>query len=494
MNILVIDIGTTSMRGILFDEAGRMIAGESFSTPLIIDAQTSFIEQDPDTYRRGTVNICRSIAAKHSVDAISITAFRSAPTLVDGQGEALCSFIMWQDTRNSGICRRLSQENELIYRRSGAKVNTVFTASKLTWLKENAYDIYSRASKAMIVPDYIISFMTGQFLTDKTYGSRTHLMDIQSLEWDEQLCRLFGVDMDKLCELRDQGSVVAHVNERFSKLTGIPTGVPVVSAGGDQQCGALGLGVLDGSTIEVNSGTGSFVISLVNEPCLENQNVICNVAAVPGKYTQEMNIIASASALNWLIREFFPEYHGDPPDFDSVNRIAAATPPGSHGLLAVPHLQGCGSRDWNPEARAIFSGFSLATRREDMLRALYEGIAMEIGKSIDILPAACRSADSIAVAGGLCKSDIYNQILCDVTGKRLVRSGSEQATACGAFVSAAVALGLYESYEAALASLRSGSGERAYQPNQANHRLYAACKARSERLYHAGSSQLDGGI
>lgn len=494
MNILVLDVGTTSMRGILFDEGGQMIAGESFSTPLLIDAQTSFIEQDPDIYRRGAADICRAIATGYSVDAISITAFRSAPTLVDRQGEALCSFIMWQDTRNSGICRRLSHENELIYRRSGAKVNTVFTASKLTWLKENASDIYSRACKAMIVPDYIINFMTGRFLTDRTYGSRTHLMDIRSLEWDSQLCRLFNIDMDKLCELRDQGSVIGYVNECFSHLTGIPAGVPVVSAGGDQQCGALGLGVLDGSTIEVNSGTGSFVISLVDEPCLENQNVICNVAAIPGRYTQEMNIIASASALNWLIREFFPEYHSDPPDFDAVNRIASATPPGSHGLLAVPHLQGCGSRDWNPDARAIFSGFSLATCRRDMIRALYEGIAMEIGKSIDVLPAACRSAESIAVAGGLCKSDIYNQILCDVTGRRLVRSGSEQATACGAFVSAAVALGLYESYEAALASLRDGTRERTYLPDAENNRLYAACKLRSERLYRAGCSRQDDDI
>ncbi|NLD59601.1 MAG: hypothetical protein GX647_08110 [Clostridiales bacterium] len=490
MNILTLDIGTTSMRGMLFGPGGQVLGMESVKTPLLIDKSEGRMEQRPEVYEEGLLAICRSIASRDRVGAISVTAFRSAPTLVDRDGRALRNFIMWQDTRNSDICQRFRHADALVYNTCGASVNTVFTVTKLIWMKENEPELYDRAYKAMIVPDYVIHRMTGEFATDRTYGSRTLLMDIRTLSWSREMCDLFGIGEEKLCELRDQGAVVGRVNRAFSEMTGIAEGTPVVSAGGDQQLGALGLGVMDGRTIEVNSGTGSFVISLTDRPYLENPSVICNVAAIQGMYTQEMNVIASASALDWLIREYFPEYWGEHPDYPAVDSIAEKTPPGANGLLVVPHFQGCGSRDWNPEARAHFAGFSLGTRRSDMVRALYEGIAAEIAKSIDMLPETCREATSIAVAGGLSRSQIYNRILCDMTGRTLVRHRNAQATAVGAFVSAAVALGLYPDCRSALEAARAGDEGEVLRPDPANARLYRDIKLRTERLYRAAHPDL----
>lgn len=485
MNILALDIGTTSMRGLLFGPRGDVLTTEAVQTPLHIEPGTGYIEQRPEAYVDGTLRICKAIAGRQQVDAISVTAFRSAPTLVDREGKALRNFIMWQDTRNSGICRRLRDADTDVHRTCGASINTVFTATKLTWLQENEPDLYAQAYKVMIVPDYVIHLMTGTFGTDRTYGSRTLLMDIHTLQWDADMCGLFGIGQDKLCDLRDQGAVAGTVTRAFARQTGITEGTPVISAGGDQQCGALGLGVMDSETIEVNSGTGSFVISVVDRPYLENRAVICNVAAIPGLYTQEMNIIASASALDWLIREFFPEHGGEHPDYDAVNRLAAETPPGANGLVSVPHFQGCGSRDWNPDARAGFWGFTLSARRGDLVRALYEGIAAEVAKSIDTLPALCRQATSISVAGGLSKSGIYNQILCDMTGRTLLRCRNAQATAVGAFLSAAVALGLYPDYRTGLAVVRPGEACCVYRPDPERTQFYQGYKARTEALYRA---------
>lgn len=489
MNILALDVGTTSMRGILYNEQGYILTTESLLTPLISDCATGTIEQNPAVYTDGAERICRAVAERFDVDAISVTAFRSAPTLVDREGKALCNFIMWQDTRNSEICERLKPNDAQVYLTCGASVNTVFTATKITWLKENCPQLYSRAYKAMIVPDYMIHSMTGSFSTDHTYGSRTLLMDIHTLEWSGEMCRLFNVDREILCDLVPQGSISGKVNEAFSQRTGIRTGVPVISAGGDQQCGALGLGVMDSSTIEVNSGTGSFVISLTDTPVLTNSAVICNVAAVPGKYTQEMNIISSASALNWLIREVFPEHWTDHPDFDAVNRKAAASPPGSNGVWCVPHFQGCGSRCWNPSARAVFGGLSLSSHREDLIRALYEGIASEISKSIDTLPEQCRNASEIAVAGGLSNSDIYLRILCDMTGRRLVRGHDMQATALGAFISASVACGCYSDFPAALAAVRANERFDTLLPDQFAVKFYNEYKLKTEHMYRAACAQ-----
>ena len=479
--ILAIDVGTTSMRGILFDSNGSTLATKSVHTNQILDG--SHIEQSPAVLRGGLLEICAGIRREHAIDAISITAFRSAVTLVDRQGVPLRNFIMWQDTRNHEICERLRCHDAAVYQKSGAKVNTVFSAAKLLWLKENEPDVYSKAYKAMVVPDYLIHIMTGAFVTDRSYGSRSHLMNIESLEWDDSLLSIFSLDRRLLCDLADQGTVVGNVRQSFCELTGIEVGTPVISAGGDQQCGALGLGVLETGTLAVNNGTGSFVLSLADSPNLSNPSMICNVSAIKGKYIQESNVLASASALNWLIEEFFPELWGDTPDFQSFDEIAGQAARGSNGLFCIPHFQGCGTRDWNPNARAAFWGVSLGTSKADMARALYEGIAAEIAKSIDVLPLPSRRSARVFAAGGLSKSRIFNQILADMLDREVYVYADPQATAIGAFMSAAVALGLYGDFEAALSAVRGKDHGSLFAPNPSNSSFYADYKEKTERIY-----------
>ncbi len=486
MNILAVDVGTTSMRGILFSKSGTVLASASRLTPMIYTGQ--WIEQDPDVFTGGLVSICTEIAALHPVDAISLTAFRSAPALVDRQEKALTRFIMWQDTRNKDICESLSPHNSHVHQKSGAVINTVFTATKIRWFRDHMPDIYQKAYKAMVVPDYMMLFMTGEFVTDHTYGSRSSLMNLRTLCWDDDLLEIFGVDKEKLCSLIPQGTVAGTVTEGFARLTGIPAGVPVVSAGGDQQCGALGLGVLDERTLEINSGTGSYIISLIGEPNFDNQSLICNVSAIQGKYTLESGVLASAAALNWLMRTFYPDIMGEPPDYEAFNRLAASSPPGANGLYCLPHFQGCGTRRWDPDARAGFLGFTLSHTRGDMARALYEGICGEIVKSVQALPDICRRAEQVHIAGGLTGSGIFNRILCDMLDRPLIKAGNAQATAIGAFVSAGVALHVFPDHAAGVKAARAGDATVRYTPDPQTARLYRNYLSDSEALFDSLSA------
>ena len=483
MNILVVDIGTTNMLGTLYNELGEVLAFKSVSTPLILER--GFIEQLPGRYVEGLLDICRAITSDRPVDAVSLTAFRSATTLVDGDCNPLYNFILWHDTRNKELCERFAYAADDVYESSGSRINTVFTATKLLWLKENEPELYHSAYKAVIVPDYLISLMTGEFVTDRTYGSRTHLMNIRTLEWDLALCKLFSLDEKKLCALIDQGTIAGKVRTQFSELSGLSAGIPVISAGGDQQCGALGLGILDSASLEVNSGTGAFIISLIDHPLLDNHSMICNVSALRGKYIVESNVISGASAINWIVRELFPEYWGERPDFAAVDRQIASVPAGAGGLYCVPHYQGCGSRCWNPAAKAGFWGFTLATTRAEMARSLYEGIAAEIAKSIDALPASCQAAKRVYAAGGLTQSIVYNQILSDMLGREIKVYSDPQATSIGAFISAAVELGLYDEYNSALEAVRSHGSVETFIPNLELTGLYEDYKHKTEEMYRA---------
>ena len=484
MYILSSDIGTTSMRGILYDQNGREIDHASRLTPLLFIGE--FIEQDPLSLREKLIEIVAEIAARNTIDAISLTAYRSSPVLVDREGNPLTNFIMWQDTRNRDICERLEPMNAKVYRKTGAKVNAVFMASKLTWFKENMRKVYDKAYKVLVVPSYLINVMTGSFSADRTYGSRTGIMDIHSLEYDSEMLKLYDLDFKKLPQLIDVGSIAGYTSEAFASAAGIRPGLPVITSGGDQQNSALGMGELDDSSLVINCGTGSFIISLVDQPFLENETMICNVSAVPGKYILESNVLASAAALNWMIRELFPElWNGGEPDFDSFNRIVLQSAPGANGVRIVPLFQGCGSRDWNLNARAEFTHISLGNTRVDLARAMLEGIAAEIAKSVRSLPRKCQEASRIYIGGGLTKSELFDQILCDMLGKKLVRYDDSQATAIGSWISAAVTLGMYPDYKTAFEMAREGSRMRVYEPDAGLHSFYRKVIDDTEAVYEA---------
>lgn len=482
MNILSVDVGTTSIRGVLFSQGGDFLASHSVNTPLRFS--NGYIEQIPAVFTDALLEIIRQIHKSFEIDAISLTAFRSAPALVNSKGQAMTNFIMWQDRRNKDICEALSHKNQEIHGICGAEVNTVFTAGKIAWFKQNMPDTYKKAHKALVVPDYLIHFMTGKFVTDHTYGSRTLLMDIRSLVWDKRLCELFGVDMDKLCDLVSQGSVVGHASVAFSRLSGVREGIPVISAGGDQQCGALGLGVSDASRLSINNGTGSFILSLTNAPILSVPSVICNVAAVRGMYTLESNVITSASAVNWVMETFLPDLKKNgASDYGALNALAHQAPPGANGLFFIPLFQGCGTRHWNPEARAALYGMSLSTTKADIIRALFEGISAEIVKSIAIMPFDKSAVQEISLAGGLSQSEVFNQILCDMLGVPLLRYQNKEATAIGAYASAAVALQIYPGYDEAIQAARARDNITRYTPDPEIHAAYRACLDTSELLF-----------
>lgn len=481
MNILSLDIGTTNLRGIVYNAQGEQLASHAVSLPPALEGGR--FEQRPQAYVEGVTEVCRQVASRVQVDAIVLTAFRSSPTLVDKQGEPLCNFILWQDTRCAQICQRLRAQDDWVYAKTGSVVNTVFAAPKVTWLRENNPDLYARSYKMMVVPDYLLHKLTGAFVTDYTYGSRTSLMDIHTCQWDSELCRLFAIDQQKLCRLVAPGSVVGPLLPRFASTTGLSAGIPVISAGGDQQCGALGMGVLDASAMEVNCGTGSFLLSITDELRLDNKAVLCNIAAIPGFYVREINALACASCVDWLLRSFFPELNGASPDYATLNRLAASAPPGAHGLYCLPHFAGCGARDWNPEAKAAFWGLTLASSRSDIVRALYEGLAAEIVKGAILLDADRKQA--LTVSGGLSRSEPFCQILCDMAQRPLRRCRTPQATAFGAFLSACVALGVYPSFQAAVDATNAAAAEERLLPNTQNAALYRAYLQQTEAVYRA---------
>lgn len=493
MNVLVIDVGTSSMRGIVFDHKGKCLVQKQklYQATYL---ENSWVEQNPEDWTDALCEIIRENVLEmnkfgEKIEAISITSQRSSVIPVDKDIRPLTNAIMWQDKRTNHICEMLEPLNNEVFALSGSRVNPVFSASKMTWIREERPDIYEKTYKFLVIPDYLIYIMTGNLCTDHTYGSRSLLMNVHTHQWDDRLLKIFRVEKDKLCDLIEPGSICGYVTEKYAKLTGCEKGIPVITAGGDQQCGAIGQGVVKKGVLSVTAGTGGYLIAQTDcVPDNLEQDMICNFSSVKGQYILEASVLTCCSAFDWFRREFYKDV-----DFDEINRDIIETPVGSNGCLCVPYFMGRSTPDWNNLAKATFSNITLGTTKKDMLRSLLEGICFEIRNGIDILNKYMK-VSCIYINGGLTNSIPFNEMQADIYDMTIMRRGKADATARGALMIAAVALGLYGDVEEAFEKIGVMDEVNVYIPNETNVLEYERYRAQMNRIYRRmwGEKQNDG--
>lgn len=464
MGILVLDIGTSSMRGIVYDEKGNGVYKKQMEHSPVYLSDT-LVEQNPFEFRDEAITIlsaCAQWCKENMVEiqGIATTSQRSSVIPFGKGGEPVSNTIMWQDKRNVPICKRLEPMGERIFQLTGARINPVFSGTKMMWLKENQRELYDTSEKLAVIPDYIMHEMTGEWLTDATYASRSLLLNLRERDWDGELLEISGIDRKKLCRITEPGRISAVVSKTFSEKTGIPEGTPVISAGGDQQCAALGMGVYSQGSAMVSAGTGAYIIAASERvPEGLKPDVICNASAIPGQYILESSILTCCSVFDWVLRLCYGMNDKNRKEvYGLVHQELSEGDGTDFGILLLPYFQGRGTPDWNSSARGSISGLTLGTSRADIARAALEGISCEISGNLDIIKAYTGSMEQIRLCGGLANSPDFRGILAAACGRDIRTFQDNEATAAGALISAAVALGQYEDYHQAFQSLR-GSGE-----------------------------------
>lgn len=474
MNILVLDVGTSSMRGTVLDDAAeKRWRGQIRYSPSY--QENGWAEQSPEDWSGALRELCAGAVSACRIDAVALTAQRSSLIPLRGDGTVLRDAIMWQDTRNQDICERLRPWNDRIRELAGAGLNTVFSGGKMAWLREYEPEVYKSAAKLVVIPDYLIREMTGQFVTDHTYASRSLLMDIRTRQWSPELTDLFGLDEEKLCRLIPPSSVAGTICGEFTRSTGLPEGVPVITCGGDQQCAALGQGITGAGSAVINLGTGAYLLAgIPSVPERLPEGLICNAAAIPEQYILEASVLTCGSAVDW----FLPDG-----DYAMVGQALRESPPGARGVCALPYFQGRSAPDWNSQARGAFCGLSLETGRLDMLRALLESIVIEVGRSLrsmeELEPVAL-----LSVSGGLSHTPEMRQLLADVTGKTVLYFEDDEATTRGAWMSAGHRLGLTARWAEAWTQARPAECLE-YVPAPEKTALYARKVEQLEALYRS---------
>lgn len=454
--IIALDIGTSSMRAILYGETGQIYhtSQVEYHSAYFEDG---LVEQDPSTWYNASIHVLKEIAKflkenEYKAEAISVTSQRSSLIPVDENGKPLRNAIMWQDKRTLPQCDLLERQfgMELLYKKTGLRINPYFVLPKIMWLKENEPNIYKKSYKFLGVQDFIIHQLCGEYKTDYTQGGRTMLMDMKKFTWDHELMEIANIKEDDLPDLLPPGSIAGGLTKEMAKKTDLPEGLTIIMAGGDQQCAAIALGVTKAGTAEANTGTGSFVLAAVDKPIFDDEcRVLVQASAIPGKWIMEAGIFNTGATYRWFKEQFCKDLIDEPNSYEILNKEAAKSSIGANGLIMIPHFHGNAAPFWNPRAKGLFFNISLDNTRGDFVRAIIEGVAIEIGHNIRLIQKLTGKINTVSVAGGMTRSDLFCDIQANIFNRKVARYKNSEASSLGAAISAFTTLGVYESIEIA---------------------------------------------
>lgn len=511
--LLAVDVGTTGARAMLFDVQGRPI-GMAYQEYKSRFLAPSVIDHDPETWISAVDTVIPAVLQDTGVQGadvagVAVTGQRATVMPVDKAGRPLAPAILWQDKRTLEECRIIEEAvgSEEIYARTGLRIDPYFSLPKLLWFKRHRPEAYRECFRFLTVHDLIVHHLTGEFVTDWTQASRTMLFRVNTFEWDGELAERVEFDIRRMPEALPPGSVAGGVSKAAAERLGLVAGTPVVVAGGDQQCAALGLAVTRPGLAKVTTGTGSFVVAPVAQPHRDPRaRVLCSASAVANAWILEAGIFTSGSVYRW-VRDQLSAAERTAADgmgldaYDLLNLEAARSRPGADGMVVIPHFAGSAAPYWNPLARGVIFNVALGHSRGDLVRAVLEGIALEVNKNLSAIAALMAGAGGgagqdgagaragvfreIRVSGGAVRSDLFNQIQADVYGIPVVPGKLEQATALGAAILVSAAVGVYPDVHAAAEAMSTVDPSRTRQPDPKRHELYRELGALHDAVYRA---------
>jgi glycerol kinase len=446
-SILAIDQSTSATKALLFDKSGELIEKASLEHRQIYP-RPGWVEHEAEEIWRNVVAVIEQVVHRSQPACLSITNQRETFVVFDrATGKPLHNAIVWQCRRGEDVCARLRHagHEKLIARKTGLKIDTYFSASKIAQLMRDRPDIARNLESGDAVVGTIDAYLVHRltagriFATDHTNASRTLLFDIDSLKWDEQLCELFGVPVHALPEVRDSTAQfgIADVQGRM---------LPICGVIGDSQAALLGHRCCHPGAAKVTLGSGSSILLNVGQhrPRASDGAVAAIAWTHAGRatYCLEGIINYSAATIAWLKDQLHLIASLD------ETETAAMSVADSDGVYFVPAFAGLSAPYWSPGARAAIVGMSAHTTREHIIRAALESIAYQIRDVLEMMSAGgSMQLRSIHADGGATRNRFLMQFIADLTRLEIIASSVPDRSARGAAFAGAVGMNLIESFD-----------------------------------------------
>ena len=471
--ILSLDQGTSSSRAIVFDRKGQIcsMAQREFTQ---IFPKPGWVEHNPhEIWSSQASVIAEAIAAIDinglNIAGIGITNQRETTIVWDSETEEpVYNAIVWQDRRTSEYCDRLKAEGqtEFIRERTGLIVDAYFSATKIKWILDNVAGARERAEKGKLMFGTVDSWLIWRLtrgevhVTDVSNASRTMLFNIHTLQWDEELLRLFGIPASMMPQVKSSSEVYGA-----TKTTIFAHKVPIAGIAGDQQAALFGQMCVEPGSVKNTYGTGCFTLMNVGDaPVRSRAGLVTTVGwSLNGEttYALEGSVFNAGSAIQWLRDEL--QIISTSHECD----ILAESVPDTGGVYLVPAFTGLGAPYWDMYARGCVVGLTRGTTRAHIARAVLESIAYQV---TDLMTAMRQDAGCeisvLRVDGGASVSDLMMQFQADLLRIPVDRPAMVETTAFGAASLAGLAAGVWKNVDELRALRRS---ERVFVPERAQY-------------------------
>lgn len=448
-----IDLGTSSVKLLMMDRNGCVKKSVSREYPLSFIKET-WIEQEPDHWFHSVLDGLKELVKGYEdeISAVSFSGQMHGLVMLDKDDRVIRPAILWCDQRTEKECIYLNKKvgKDFLLKHTGNIALTGFTLPKILWIRENEPENFKKISKVMLPKDYIAYRLSGVFASDVSDASGTLLLDVEKRQWSDEIIDISGLKKENFPQIYESYEQIGVLKKDIADKLGIKNSVKIVIGGGDQAVGAVGVGVVNDDYLSVALGTSGVVFANNSKYVHDRDGRLHSFCHASGRYHQMGVILSAASCLKWWVEEI-----NKTKDYNMILQEAEKSE--SKDLYFLPYLVGERTPHNDVNVRGSFIGLSMNHKREDMTRAVLEGVAFALRDSYEILKDMKIEGKIIRVSGGGAKNPLWREIIANVFGLETETVNSLEGPAFGAAIIAAVGDGAYSDIDTACSTIIKAS-------------------------------------
>ena len=444
--VLGIDLGTSSLKGLLMNKSGEVVAFAGYDYPLL-HPKKGYGEQNPEEWVKACENVFKALSEKvedfkAELEGIAISGQMHGLVTLDEEENVVRPAILWNDTRTTKQCTEIMESfgDKLI---SITKNNALegFTLPKILWMQEEERELWSKVAHIMLPKDYLIFRLTGEFATDYSDAAGTLLLDVAAKKWSDEILAKYNIDEKILPKLYNSIDCVGKIKAEYQKDFGFEKEVKVMGGGADNACAAVGSGIVSNGIGMVSIGTSGVFLSYEDEAhskCSGRLHLFNH--GIPDAYYSMGVTLAAGHSLNWFKETFAPKE-----SFEELLSDIDKIPAGSDGLLFAPYIVGERTPYADSKVRGSFTRIDTTHTRAHFARAVLEGITFSLRDSMELMSElTAKKFDKILSVGGGSKNKDWLQMQADIFDTEIITLTTEQGPGLGAAMMAAVGTGWFE--------------------------------------------------
>lgn len=491
--VMAIDQGTTSTRAILFNHQG-MIVSSAQKEHHQFYPKPGWVEHDPlEIWRSAQMVMQEALISSglsiNDVAVIGITNQRETTLVWDkSTGKPFYPAVVWQDTRTDQICSQLAEDGgqDRFRRKTGLPIATYFSGPKIKWLLENVPGLRQATNEGQAlfgnIDTWILWNLTGGVngglhLTDVTNASRTLLMNLETLDWDDEIITSLGIPRQLLPEIKPSSGILGFA-------TGAWEGIPVAGILGDQQAALFGQTCFEAGEAKNTYGTGCFMLINTAQKIVQSKSGLLTtvgykIGESPAVYCLEGSIAITGALVQWLRDNL--QMIKSAPEIEELAKTVAD----SGGIYIVPAFSGLFAPYWRSDARGVIVGLTRYINRGHFARAVLEATAYQTREVLDAMESDSNvKLKALKVDGGMVHNDLLMQFQADITNVPVVRPTVAETTALGAAYAAGLAVGFWHDTEELKANWQQDKVWEPKMESATRSKLYAGWKKAVARTFN----------